>query len=679
MLCNVVGAEEPVEPEEYLIVSDEGSGASSESKKADPVNEEPDQIPIEKNDESEAAEDQSDDASDSEDGSADEVAPIDEPPPEVPPPNDEPTESADKATTEKPIDPKSDTEADSAPDETPATRQRPSVEGASFKGVIPSITTVDELEKAWGPPKEIRKTAAGKQHIHVLKPFKQVIATVVNGKVDTVLIHLDKLFEPKVLTKQLKLDDVEPATIHNGKGQMLGMAFPERGVLFAFATGKPVRVAQIVVEPINSQPFVTRAEEICQSRPTDALIDVEYAIEIDPEYDRAHAVRARILSELGQFDKALISAEKALVLAPHESEQRLTRAKILLHLQDYARTTDDAEKVIGDEKSAAILRAQAQMIWGEVLAAAPSHAFDEAIKHHTEAIKLAEQVSHDSAGPVSQTAKELLVDAHLAVAHDIAWGNWQQKPVVVPKWIDRASAFCDTLPKNKEAARFRVHEQTLHAYAGMKDAPDVSATIDAMTKLGRKLVKKELNTTRRQVLAWRLGEAMASAIVIAQAQGKPDAATQFGQQALAYFEQSGNIGEHWPARGQIVGKAYYQLGTVNAIDKSEHQKAIVWYNKAVPLLESSAAGSETVDSGRTGEMFVSMAVSYWEAGERKEAVRLTKQGAKLIEAAVADKRLPKAALAVPYGNLASMHAEMGDSNQSKQFTELADKADVVQR
>jgi tetratricopeptide (TPR) repeat protein len=443
-----------------------------------------------------------------------------------------------------------------------------------------------------------------------------------------------------------------------------------------------VRVAQIVVEPINSQPFVTRAENKYNQSPAEALVDVEYAIDVDPEYDRAYAVRARILWELGQFDAALMSSEKSLALVPHEADPRLTRAKVLLHKQEFDRAEAELQKLCDDDQAAPIIRANACLLLGNTLAAGPARAFNKAIKHHTEAIKLGEEVAANSAGPIRRWAKELLVDAHLAVANDVAWGHWQQKQKVVPKWIDRANSFCDNLltqDPGTDPARLRVYMQTLHAYAGMQDAPDVSKIIDSMAELGRTLSAKDANASRQQLMSWNLGEAMTSAMLIAQSQGKADAATQFGQQALAHFEQSGKVGEAWPSRELIVGKTYYRLGVIQAVDMAEHSKAIAWYDKAAPLLEAPTRPSAAADPGRLGEVFVSMAVSYWDTGSREEAIRLTQQGVKLMESAVSDNLLTESALAVPYGNLASMHAEIGNPEQSKQFAEMAARHETIRK
>ena len=707
----------PVEPEEIVIVSDEGdenpqqpaapAAESEQSPKANDQNQNDKEVPSSNKEDDSESESEKDAQNEASEEQIDEVAPIrnrvtaahpritqaDKDAETLPDDVAEEEEGtpgiihpAQRARSQsKPAKPL-DEDSEHAPEELPEAAAdapvRPLVEGASFKGVLPDITTVEEMQEAWGPAKEIRKTQAGTQYIHYLKPFKQVVATVTNDKVDTIIIHLDRLFEPTALAKQLKLDDIEPATIYNSNGQMLGRAFPERGVLFGFASGSPVRVAQIVVEPINSQPFVTRAENKYNSSPSEALVDIEYAIDLDPEYDRAHAMHAKVFWELGQLDAALLSSEKSLALVPHEADPRLTRAKVLLYKQEYDRAEAELQKLANDDQAAPIIRADARYLLGNARAAGPARAFNEAVKHHTEAIKMAEEVAANSAGPIRRWAKELLVDAHLAVANDIAWGHWQQKQKVVPKWIDRANSFCNNLltqDPGTDSARLRVYMQTLHAYAGMQDAPDVSKTIDAMADLGRELAEKESNAARRQILSWSLGEAMISAMLIAQSQGKIDAATQFGQQALTHFEQSGKIGEAWPSRELIVGKAYYRLGVIQAVDKAEHSKAIAWYDKAAPLLEAPVRPSAAADPGRLGEIFVSMAVSYWDTGSRDEAIRLTQQGVKLMESAVSEDLLSESALAVPYGNLASMHAEMGNPEKSKQFAEMASRHETVRK
>ncbi len=86
-----------------------------------------------------------------------------------------------------------------------------------------------------------------------------------------------------------------------------------------------------------------------------------------------------------------------------------------------------------------------------------------------------------------------------------------------------------------------------------------------------------------------------------------------------------------------------------------------------------------VEGGRHGESYVSMAVSYWATGNHEEAVRLTRNGLKLMEKAVEEGMLEQDALRVPYTNLATMHRFLGDDEQADAFELMAAKPTDAQR
>ena len=65
-----------------------------------------------------------------------------------------------------------------------------------------------------------------------------------------------------------------------------------------------------------------------------------------------------------------------------------------------------------------------------------------------------------------------------------------------------------------------------------------------------------------------------------------------------------------------------------------------------------------------------MGVSYWQVGQKKKAVDLTQAGAELIQQAVQVGALELDALSVPYGNLASMHKQLGNGGRAEHFAEM---------
>ena len=75
------------------------------------------------------------------------------------------------------------------------------------------------------------------------------------------MIRFSRPFPANGMAKQLDLSTVRPVLISNDMGEILGLAYPERGVVFNFEaskeTGKPsMKVAQLVLEPITAEPFV---------------------------------------------------------------------------------------------------------------------------------------------------------------------------------------------------------------------------------------------------------------------------------------------------------------------------------------------------------------------------------------------------------------------------------------
>jgi hypothetical protein len=72
-----------------------------------------------------------------------------------------------------------------------------------------------------------------------------------------------------------------------------------------------------------------------------------------------------------------------------------------------------------------------------------------------------------------------------------------------------------------------------------------------------------------------------------------------------------------------------------------------------------------------------MAISYWQVERREDALELSRRGVELMVAAVDRKQLEERALAVAYGNLSTMYAEQGDDQQSRNYAEMASRAEAT--
>jgi tetratricopeptide (TPR) repeat protein len=220
--------------------------------------------------------------------------------------------------------------------------------------------------------------------------------------------------------------------------------------------------------------------------------------------------------------------------------------------------------------------------------------------------------------------------------------------------------------------RFKVYAGAVAALSGIAEPPEADKWIGGVQKLGKRMYDESVDPTYRAHLAWQAARALSHAAEIETARHKPERALALGKQALALFDESAAVSERLPTRDYEQGRLCYRLGGAYAIEVVDHAQAVEWFDRATPLLEKPVPAA-AVDAGAHGEAFVSMAVSYWDQENRDEALRLTSQGLKLMEQAVADGAMDSSALAVPYGNLASMHESMGDFEQAQKYSEMASR------
>jgi tetratricopeptide (TPR) repeat protein len=565
----------------------------------------------------------------------------------------------------------------SGPALTPAKRKTPT-EASSLEGIRPGTSTKDDLLKVWGTPTEVRKLHGTVTYKYRLKDSSRATVSLAKGVVSTIVVQLDPPADPRDVITSMEVDKISSIEVADEDGQILGEAFPERGLLFGYATDvEPIRVSQLILESLNPQPFLLRAEAELETDYAHCLADADAALELDPQSAAAQAMRARVYRQAGDLIAALQAAEAAVTLEPAEPEWHLVLAKVLVQLSDFDRAKQQLQEVLDNSTADPLAQAGAHLLMGDALALASGQGNAAAVDQHQEAIRLLKPMTNDRRARRRRKACELLVDAHVHVAYSIGWGYFQHRSEAVNRWLDGAAKLADDLVQQgvlRPEVRLRVNEQALAALAGLSDPPDVSKWETAAMDQAKTLFDQTTDPLRAKQIQWQLGLALCDAVQIEQTRHSYDRALAFGKLATEHLKRADSAGRQLPDHDFLLGQLFYRLGVIHAIGRQDHEGAIAWYGRAVKLLETPVPTSRVTDPGRHGETFVSIGVSYWETGHRDEAMRLTRQGVKLMEQAVDDGLLPKAALAIPYSNLASMYTELGDPRRATEFATLAAKS-----
>jgi len=553
---------------------------------------------------------------------------------------------------------------------------------AVFKNVTVGKTTLAELTRQWGKEASQERVEDALSLSYQMPPFAAVEATVVDGVVASILIEFNSPLLLADAAKELKLSSFSPVRIPDQFGQALGVAYPERGVMFGFAADdEKDTVQQVLIESIAADPFVLRALNDHDRAYENSLKDLRLALSLDSKNGQAYQLRAIILRETGQYSQALKNVTQAIRYAPDDISMRLLRAMLLSDTGKQAEAKQATEDVLAHADSTDDLKARAELQLGLFLAAGsvPDHA--SAVEHCQAAIRLAVPLATDPRTDVRREAKNILLEAHLAVAASIAHGTWQKKQHALPKWLEQSAALAEDCILNEqghESLRFQVHCNALYAYAGLEKGPDPSKATDAVIQAGRELIGKSNSMLYKHQVGWELGQAMVHAVAIERSRGRSREALKYADTAATLLEGSAKQRQLTRLDHHQLASLYFFAGSVHAVQLGNHEDAVFWYDKTRQQL----AKTGNVITGREneiGDWMVSMGVTYWEAGQQKEGIKLTSEGLEIMKRAIEDNRLDDARLTVPYGNLAAMHGQLGDKVKAETFSRLARRPEVSEK
>ena len=375
------------------------------------------------------------------------------------------------------------------------------------------------------------------------------------------------------------------------------MTWPDEGISLYFQPTAGIDlVSRVAFTTAQPDAFLLRGLNRQWRDYNGALQDARAVQTLDPRREEAYRLEAQVALRIGQPDVAKEAIAEALTV---------TSATIdLLLLQVQVATANELDGLIlqirairNDVQLPALTRAKAAYAMGQINAKLATPNYKQAFRFHSEANQRARGLLQSTELAEQFGALELMVNAHLAIAHDIAYGEYttEEKHRAVPKWIELSWKFTAHLLANK------YHDRAL----GL----DVCRTsLDLLKKLGKTVPLEvwedripqqaanvlQLKGASTEILAhmrWQQAMALCHATIIAR-QGKDGnrvqqlglAAYQLFRGPLTAMTKTG----HWDStttNAAMIGLCY-TLGSVEAIDNLDHAKAVQWYDQALQYLET---------------------------------------------------------------------------------------------
>jgi tetratricopeptide (TPR) repeat protein len=561
------------------------------------------------------------------------------------------------------------------PDEMPTL----SIDPASFRGVHPGKTTGEELRAGWGAGEPFTREDGTRGFFWKIEPFERVEVTLDGDVVSAIRIKLAEPVAVGDLAKQLEIADLRTVSILDEQGVSIGEVFPERGVIFSVKPGTQSATA-VMIEPLDPESFVLRAEGEIDTCSAFAVADLQYAVEIDSSHLRAHRLLMVLMCEQGKWQQALRLAEAAEQIDPSDVWTKMKHGGILVALDRPEEARAVVEAVKANPNSPPLVTAQVERLLGRIELAETTPDYQKAVEHFAEAIRRSSALLAKRSPAVQQAAREIMLDAHLGTAQAIAQGTWQQKSRVIPKWMARSEAVvaeCKAEPAVQQTLELQLCRGALAVAAGSVDSFEPLPWVKRLLELRDRMGETVKDPWRRRQIDWEVGLGLLDALAAAQLRGDASDMLDNATLTAAYLERGGEQRELTDKERKNAGDLLFRIGIMHSLQRGDHATAVTWFDRVIPMWEGNPLLERAREAGQLGESYVSMAISYWQVDRRDDAMALSRRGVELMVTAVDSKKLEERSLAVAYGNLSTMYAEQGDETQAQTYSELASRAEAA--
>ena len=556
------------------------------------------------------------------------------------------------------------------------------VQPAVFHGIQPGVSTKKQLIDAWGSPDEVAPTEDGQIMMFNLDSFRGVEVLVEDGLVTLMKINLQKALSPADLAAKISADTNEAVSLEDPSvNRVVGYAYPERGIVMVVDESDGItplsseRVSLMILQPLDPDSFCLRAASRPADEMTSRIADLKQALKLAPRDASIHWLLSKSLAEAGLATDAELSAKQALDIDPENIAYREQWAETLAAVGKLDNAVITTREVLDAEEIPALVKARALHQMGLLAALGESSIAEKSIHFQNMAIAEADDLATSTDRAARLAAKRLLVDCHLAVAVELSKQDYEDNMQNVAQWVTRASEFAEEMISNDGGdlgLRILVAERSLAALANFKPSNDPEPLLNEIEETLKTIKTETDDPLWTKQMEWLAGLAYQHALEIEHHRRHPKQALDYSNRAIELMADQAEERRDSPQTVQEVGKLFFHIGAVYAVHHTQHAKAVEWYDKAIPLMTNDAQDSELMVPRHEGEALVSMAVSYWDQGEREQAIHLTEQGADLIEQAVTAGVMEKKTLAVPYGNLAAMHKKQGNMVEAQRYAKLVD-------
>ncbi len=293
------------------------------------------------------------------------------------------------------------------------------------------------------------------------------------------------------------------------------------------------------------------------------------------------------------------------------------------------------------------------------------------------------------------TVQELLLNAQLGIAGDVAAGLWDLKVQNTRKWLTKAQLLMDEIfktqeskrPKEARQLRYETLFRTLTILCSLGKDAQFADYVKAFLAENLIVLKQTESSQEYIDVCMNSSLILDDVSQICILRNEMDTAQKCLNRAIAMMEQIKKSKKELSINETfLLSQLYYHKGMIfslmasneNELGKTSpaeqnrkketlHQEAVVWYDKSIPYLTDVIKKKEWKDPLQLGKIVNGMSVSYTETGNTKKAYVLLKTAIFCIEQHVDTHPNDRNQLRTPYQNMLQLLEFMGRTEEMNEF------------
>jgi tetratricopeptide (TPR) repeat protein len=532
----------------------------------------------------------------------------------------------------------------------------------TYSGITPGKTTSVELVASFGKPEQ--RLDGGKSLVFKVDSVEEIRTSMKAGVVDELAVTLQGPRSTEWAKKILAVKGLVHVDV-NLSDQSLRL-IPERGISLVRVSAKSEDVTHILIRAPSAKDLIARSRDQRKNGFSQSWSDLMAAVALADDKDPVRLELSELALDLERYDVTKSLLER-VDPAKRNAHWKLLIARWIVAIGDRQQAQEAVKSAMNDADATPTIRMVALVELARLESDSKQGNTDQAAQWLQQACDEAMKVL--AKDPGNSTATKTLFNAHLEMLKVVSRGKWTHQKATMERWQTNAEKLVPlvmltggNIGARQDLLAAIIASRTL-LVEPMESADLVKRLEDETMSLVRKgdpilaqQARRNAATALKQIAMRQLRD------------GANEKAIKTFEGALAALTNQSQPAQLEAANMRRLADVLFARGVVESVGLGDHKAASVWFRRMLSVFDDPRARPFPRHAILRGDQLVSVGVSFWKIGAKKDAMEVTVRGLRYIESAIDVGWADPDDRTVAVQNLKAMYEAEGDKEKAKLYS-----------